>query len=113
MPSRCTARSSSIERRRALGTPYSPAWFSSVSKGVKKGSNTISCGTMPIEPLALRGFRSISKPQMVTEPEVFVTIPDRMLMSVDLPAPFGPSSPNMVPRGTSKVTSSSARFPPA
>ena len=37
---------------------------SSVSAGVKKGSNTISCGTMPIDALALRGCSSMSKPQI-------------------------------------------------
>jgi hypothetical protein len=31
-----------------------------------------------------------------------------MLISVDLPAPFGPSRPKIWPRGTSKLTSSSA-----
>ena len=46
------------------GMPYSPAWISSVSRGVKKGSKMISCGTTPIERLALRGCSSMSKPQM-------------------------------------------------
>jgi hypothetical protein len=35
-----------------------------------------------------------------------------MLIRVDLPAPFGPSSPNICPRGTSMLTPSSARLPP-
>ena len=34
---------------------------------------------------------------------VVITIPDRMLMSVDFPAPLGPRSPNICPRGTSKL----------
>jgi hypothetical protein len=42
----------------------------------------------------------------------------RMLVDVerpdrDFPAPFGPSSPKICPRGTSKLTSFSARLPPA
>ena len=35
MSARCTARSSSSERRKCLATPYMPDWFSSTSKGVK------------------------------------------------------------------------------
>ena len=65
----------------------------------------ISCGTTPIERLALRGCSSMSKPQMSTLPPLFTTSPARMLISVDLPAPLGPSSPKICPRGTSKLTS--------
>jgi uncharacterized Zn-finger protein len=72
----------------------------------------ISCGTTPIDRLALRGCSSMSKPQIVTLPPVFTTSPARMLISVDLPAPLGPSRPKICPRGTSKLTSSSARLPP-
>jgi hypothetical protein len=102
-----------VVRRRPLGTPYSPAWISSVSAGVKKGSKRISCGTMPIDALALRGCFSISKPQIETVPPVLFTRPARMLIIVDLPAPFGPSKPKIWPRGTSSVTPSNARLPPA
>ena len=58
------AASSASVIRSALGTPYSPAWISSASRGVKKGSNNISWGTMPIDRLALRGCSSMSKPQI-------------------------------------------------
>src|SRR3954463_10640792 len=93
--------------------PYSPAWISSVSRGVKNGSKIISCGTTPIERLALRGCWSVSNPQMIAFPLLFTTRPARMLISVDLPAPLGPSSPKIWPRGTSKLTLSSASLPPA
>ena len=53
----CAARPWGCRRAR----PGSPAPRS----GVKKGSNRISCGTMPIERLALRGCSSMSKPQIV------------------------------------------------
>jgi hypothetical protein len=79
---------------------------------VKKGSNNISCGTTPIARLALRGCSSMSKPQIDALPPLLVTRPARMLIRVDLPAPLGPSSPKMPPRGTSIVTPSSARLPP-
>ena len=48
--------------------------------------------------------------QIVTLPLVLVTSPARMLINVDLPAPLGPSRPKICPRGTSKLTSSSARL---
>jgi hypothetical protein len=48
-----------------------------------------------------------------TVPADFVTRPARMLMSVDFPAPFGPRRPKICPRGTSKLTSFSARLPPS
>jgi hypothetical protein len=35
-----------------------------------------------------------------------------MLIIVDLPAPLGPSSPKICPRGTSSETSVSACLPP-
>ena len=44
----------------------------------------------------------------VALPPVLITSPARMLISVDLPAPLGPSRPKIWPRGTSKLTSSSA-----
>ena len=108
-----TAFNSSIVRRFDLGTPYKPACSSNASLGVKKGSNMISCGTIPIDALALRGWASMSKPQMDALPDVFITNPAKILISVDLPAPFGPSKPKIDPCATSKLTSLSACFPPA
>ena len=68
----CRSGASRRAARRSSGrpaaTPYSPAWISSVSRGVKKGSKMISCGTTPIARLALRGCSSTSKPQMFTLP---------------------------------------------
>jgi hypothetical protein len=80
---------------------------------VKKGSKMISCGTMPIDTLALRGCLSMSKPQIDALPPVLLTSPARMLIIVDLPAPLGPSSPNISPCGTSRLTPASALLPPA
>ena len=50
----------------------------------------------------------MSWPQMRIVPPVFMTSPAMMLISVDLPAPLGPSSPKMPPSGTSKLTPLSA-----
>ena len=50
----------------------------------------------------------MSWPQMRIVPPVFMTSPAMMLISVDLPAPLGPSRPKMPPSGTSKLTPLSA-----
>ncbi len=89
-----------MERRSFGGTPYMPAWTSRDSRGVKKGSAAISWGTTPMAARASRGRSSMSRPQIFTVPEVLRTRPARMLMKVDLPAPFGPSRPKTDPRGT-------------
>jgi hypothetical protein len=66
----------------------------------------------PDRRLALPWAASMSKPQ--TSPAAGLhDQPARMLIKVDLPAPLGPSRPKICPRGTSKLTSSSARLPPA
>ena len=69
-----------------------------------------SCGTMPILARAWRGFSSISVPQTLTVPVDLITVPAMMLMKVDLPAPFGPSSPKTVPAGMSRSKPFSACF---
>ena len=64
-------------------------------------------------PLRVPGMLVDVESQIDARPLVLFTSPAKMLISVDLPAPFGPSSPKIDPRGTSKLTSSSARLPPA
>ena len=56
------------------------------------------------------GFAITSMPSNWIRPEVGICSVATHRISVDLPAPFGPSRPNM-PRGTSRVTDSSARVP--
>src|SRR5262245_48088631 len=53
------------------------------------------------------GFESTSSPSSVTCPEVASSRPARIFISVDLPAPLGPSRPN-IPGGTSRLTPCSA-----
>jgi hypothetical protein len=55
----------------------------------------------------------MSWPATVTRPELGVTIPQTMLMSVVLPAPFGPSSAKISPRRMSRLTCFSAWKPEA
>jgi hypothetical protein len=87
-----------------------PAATSSDSIGVKKGSAAISWGTTPMAARASRGRSSMSRPQILTVPEVLLHRPDRMLMKVDLPAPLGPSRPNTDPRGMVRSMPFSARI---
>src|SRR3546814_10369188 len=99
---RDSARSNSAVRRSALGTPYMPAWMSSSCAGVKNGSMFSSCGTMPMAAAAWRGSRSRSMSQILTSPELLITSWARILIRVDLPAPFGPSRANRLPRGIAR-----------
>jgi hypothetical protein len=46
--------------------------------------------------------------QMRAVPALFTTSPARILIKVDLPAPFGPSNPNIEPRGMLRSTVSRA-----
>jgi hypothetical protein len=55
----------------------------------------------------------MSLPATVTEPEVGLTMPQMMLMSVVLPAPFGPSSAKISPRWMSRLIPYSALKPEA
>src|SRR5215471_5964582 len=55
----------------------------------------------------------MSQPATETVPSVKVTIPQMMLISVVLPAPFGPSSAKISPRRISRLTPSRARKPEA
>ena len=52
------------------------------------------------------------RPSSSITPEVGCSTPDRIFMSVDLPAPFSPKSVVTVPRWTSKSTPFSACVPP-
>ena len=42
---------------------------------------------------AFLGNSSIEVPIILTSPEVFTTVPAKIFIKVDLPAPFGPSKP--------------------
>ena len=61
-----------------------------------------------MEDRAMRSSATVSYPQMRAVPDVLRTSPARILMMVDLPAPFGPSSPKNDPRGIPRFTASKA-----
>src|SRR5688572_28796090 len=52
--------------------------------------------------------RATSSPSTVPAPSLGASTPHSMRMSVDLPLPFGPSRPKIVPRGTRSETPSTA-----
>src|SRR5688500_7788038 len=58
------------------------------------------------------GSATGSTPNTRTEPDSARQRPSRCLISVDLPAPFSPTSPNTLPRGTASVTSRRAFVAP-
>src|ERR1700683_2473818 len=58
----------------------------------------------PIDRRTLSACRAMSKPLTVAVPEVGAMSVVSIRMSVDLPAPFGPSKPKTSPSSTSKVT---------
>ena len=64
----------------------------------------------PMESRACRQAASRSYPLISTWPPLFTTSPAKILISVDFPAPFGPSSPKIDPLGISRLTPLSARM---
>jgi hypothetical protein len=62
---------------------------------------------------AARQSERMSCPPTATLPSLGVTMPQTMLISVVLPAPFGPSSAKISPFSISRSTRFSARRPPA
>ena len=65
----------------------------------------------PMRRLTASGSEATGKPQMETCPEVAGRYPVRILMVVDLPAPFGPRNPMISPFGTVKLMSLTAVTP--
>ncbi|MNR47199.1 hypothetical protein D3C85_1662690 [compost metagenome] len=73
----------------------------------------ISWGTSPILDRAARKSDTMSWPSANTLPWLGFTMPQMMLISVVLPAPFGPSRPKISPRWISRLTFLSAWNPEA
>ena len=67
-----------------------------------------SCGTSPISERVVRYSPSMSWPATSTRPLDAVTMPQMMLISVVLPAPFGPSNAKISPLRISRLMSLSA-----
>src|SRR5574343_1635049 len=79
-----------------------------VSRTLKKGSKTSSCGTTPSRRRASRKSRITSWPMTLITPASGRTKPASDEISVVLPAPFGPSSPKNSPCSISSDTPASA-----
>ena len=87
-----------------FGLPNNPRLKLTVAHTDSKASVCNSCGTSPIMARAARKSLMMSWPSTVTLPADGLTIPQMMLISVVLPAPFGPSSPKISPRRISRLT---------
>jgi len=79
----------------------------------KPKSLVIACGITPIERRTPSACFTTSKPATFAVPVVGSSSVVSMRISVDLPAPFGPSRPKISPCSTSNDTSSSARVSPS
>src|SRR5436190_1785575 len=89
--------------RFSLGTPYSFAKISRFSSTLSSRSVVRACGMTPIDSRTPVAFLTTSNPLTTAVPAVGTSSVVIMRMSVDLPAPFGPSRPKISPGATSKV----------
>ncbi len=64
------------------------------STALRSWSDVIACGITPIDWRTSFAWRTISNPFTRAVPELGGTSVVNMRIRVDLPAPFGPSSPN-------------------
>src|SRR5439155_3225328 len=96
--------SSSISRSRfSRGTLYSFAKMIRFSSTLSSRSLVIACGMTPIDWRTPSACRTMSKPLTSAVPAVGGSSVTSMRISVDLPAPLGPSSPKISPSSTAKV----------
>ena len=89
--------------RFARGTPYSFAKMIRFSTTLSSRSLVIACGMTPIEHRTPSACFTTSNPLTIAVPDVGGSSVTSMRIRVDLPAPFGPSSPKISPSSTPKV----------
>src|SRR5664280_449567 len=82
------------------------------SSALKSRSDVIAWGMTPMDCRTPLGSRTMSKPLTRADPEVGGTSVVNIRISVDLPAPFGPSKPNTSPCSTEKLKASTATKSP-
>ena len=107
-------RSSSSSARARTAAPRMPnRWPCRMrfSRPVAIGSLPDFCATTPIRRRTWSGRLSTSRPCTTAVPWSGRASVVRILMVVDLPAPFGPSRPKITPRGTVMLSPSRARTP--
>src|SRR3954452_2154272 len=102
MPSSAASRS----------TPQSRAWSSRLRRPLRARSTTGSWKTTLLTARAASGCLATSNPASRALPPVGLTVLVSMPITVDLPAPLGPSRPNTSPAATSKSIPFTASTPP-
>jgi hypothetical protein len=78
------------------------------SATVNSWSRVLACELTPIRCLTRRGSRATSAPHTRAVPPVGLISVVSMPIVVDLPAPFGPSSPKSSPGATSRSSPATA-----
>src|SRR6185437_3574764 len=78
------------------------------SHTVRSPSLVMAWGITPMERRAVSGALRTSAPSMMAVPEVISSRVVIIRISVDLPAPLGPSRPKISPSSTAKETPSAA-----
>src|SRR5689334_6168255 len=91
--------------------PNRPRLKLTVAQTDSNASVVSSCGTSPIFDRAARYSVTMSCPSASTRPALGRTRPQMMLISVVLPAPFGPSRAKISPRLMARLMSDSACKP--
>ena len=94
-------RSSSSPARRRASSRVSlnrRAEHLQVLHPVSSSSTTANCPVRPISPRTAAGSRATSRPKTCARPPSGNSSVARIRTSVVLPAPFGPSRPNTIPR---------------
>jgi hypothetical protein len=98
--------------RTRRGTSNSRANSSTFSRPVREASADSSCGTYPISLRTSIGWAAASTPKTATVPSSGFSRVVSIRMVVVLPAPLGPSRPNVSPAAICRSTPSTARWVP-
>ena len=112
-------RSSTVFARRRLSArrrtrPHASSAASTFSRTVRLLNNRMfwNVRAMPERRICSGRCPASAAPPSVTTPELGFSMPEMQPSSVDLPDPFGPIRPTIVPGSISNETSSSAVTPP-
>ena len=109
-----SSRAFSRSALRSMATPRTSSWARKRLSRTDRLAQRLSSWKMMPTPCCAAAVTlgsSTGWPSMSTRPEVGCSTPARIFMSVDLPAPFSPTSTLTWPAWTSKLTSSRAVVP--
>ncbi len=90
------------------GMPKYLPYTSRFSRTVSSRSSASSCGTTPIRALIRGPLSAVGRPSTLRLPSLGSATQLIMRIMVDLPAPFGPSTPKHSPRLREKSTPATA-----